>query len=151
MKTTTALTGEQAVRPRTRWQGLLLTAPSVGAALLPKLTCPICLPAYTAALGAVGIGAATYEPLLFWVTLAMVGLAVGSLAYEANKRRRYGPALLGAAAGAGVLLAKFVFSSDPAMYVGAALLFGAALWNVWLNRKPRDGACCACSPAEPAA
>ena len=30
--------------------------PAIGAALLPKLTCPLCWPAYTAVLNALGVG-----------------------------------------------------------------------------------------------
>ena len=138
--------GPDGARRATGWRGVLLAAPGAGAALLPKLTCPFCWPAYTAALGAVGISAASYGPYLFWTTLVLVGAGVGSLAHGATRRRGYRPLMLGAVAGALILAAKFAFSSDPATYAGAALLLGAALWHGWpiKNAPP----CCACAPHE---
>lgn len=128
------------------WRGMLLAAPGIGTALLPKLTCPFCWPAYTAALGAMGVSVAAYGPYLFWVTLGLVAVAVGSLAHHAKRRRGYRPLLLGAFAGALFIAAKFAFSSDLAAYAGAALLFAAALWHGWPIKNERP--CSACARSE---
>lgn len=134
-------------RRESGWRGLLLAAPGVGTALLPKLTCPFCWPAYTAALGAMGVSVASYGPYLFWTTLVLVGAGVGSLAHHAKRRRGYRPLLLGALAGVLIVAAKFAFSSDPATYAGAGLLLAAALWHGWPIKDAQP--CCACAPSEP--
>lgn len=117
---------------------LLTTVPVVGMALLPKLVCAACWPAYTAALGTLGIGFFDYTPYLVpLMTLALI-VAMGSLARLAYTRRRLEPLLLGAAAAATVIIGKFVVESDALMYVGIGTLMVASLFP-WRSRAP---ACC---------
>lgn len=120
--------------------------PSVGAALLPKLTCAACWPAYAGVLSSLGIGFVDYTPYLLPLTAAFLAVSVAALAYRARSRRGYGPFLLGAAGAVGVLVGKFALDSDPAMYAGLGILVAASLWNSW--RLPTTGAagCPACVP-----
>ena len=62
-------------------RGLGLAAlPSVGVALLPKLTCPFCWPAYTALLSSVGISFVDYTPyLLPTIAVNRPGIFGGSI------------------------------------------------------------------------
>lgn len=137
-----ATKGTDGAERGTGWRGLLFAGPGAGAALLPKLTCPFCWPAYTAALGALGISVASYGPYLFWTTLVLVLVSVGSLAHGAKRRRGYRPLLLGAVAGSLTVAAKFALSSDPATYAGATLLLGASLWHGWpIKDTPTCRAC----------
>lgn len=145
-KNTAVATSSRPSERKSGWRGLLLAAPGVGTALLPKLTCPLCWPAYTAALGAMGVSVASYGPYLFWTTLVLIGVGVGSLAHHAKRRRGYRPLLLGVFAGALIITAKFAFSSDPATYAGAVLLLGAALWHGWPIKEAPP--CCACARSE---
>lgn len=110
------------------------TLPSVGVALLPKLTCALCWPAYTALLTSLGIGFIDYTPYLFPTIAILLVITLATLAYRAPSRHGYGPFWLGALGGGAVLIGKFAAASDLALYGGAALLVGAAVWNIWPRR-----------------
>ena len=123
--------------------------PSVGAALLPKLTCPACWPAYAGVLSSLGVGFIDYTPYLLPLTAVFLALSVVALVYRARSRRGYGPFLLGLLAATTVLFGKFGFDNDSMMYAGLGGLVVASLWNSW--KRPttaRNGlvACPACIP-----
>lgn len=130
------------------WRLNMAVFPSLGLALMPKLACPACWPAYAGLLGSVGLGFLIKAEWLLPLTAAFLVIALGALAYGAKRRRGYGPFLLGLLAGAAILFGKFAFDSDPAMYAGIALLMAASLWN---TRPRRAGvsadACPACTPS----
>jgi hypothetical protein len=69
------------------------------------------------------------------LTAAFLAIAVGALAYRAKRRRGYLPFLVGVSAAVIVLVGKFTFESDPAMYAGLAVLIGASVWNTWPQRR----------------
>ena len=81
------------------------------------------------------------------LTAVFLAIAVGALAYRARRRRGYLPFALGVVAAAVVLIGKFTFESDPAMYAGLAILIGASLWNTW-PRRAAPAACPACADAK---
>ncbi|MBM3733950.1 MAG: MerC family mercury resistance protein [Acidimicrobiia bacterium] len=103
--------------------------PSIGAAFLPKLTCPACWPAYGGLLRSLGIGFVDYTPYLLPLTGAFLTIAVLALAYGAPTRRGYGPFALGVVGATIVMIGKFGFDSDPAMWVGLCILVATSLWN----------------------
>ena len=115
-------------------KGFLSALPAAGAALLPKLTCPICWPAYTAFLGSLGVGFVDYTPFLLPMTAGFLAISLGSLALLARRRHRVEPFLLGLIAAAAVLAGKFALGSDVAMYAGIALLIATPLLP-WRPRK----------------
>jgi hypothetical protein len=119
-------------------QGVSLL-PAIGVALLPKLTCPACWPAYAALLSALGVGFIDYTPYLLPLTLVFLIVTLAVLAWR--PRRGYAPLALGLAASAMVLVGKFSFDSETAVYSGVALLVVASGWNAW--PAPR-AACPAC-------
>lgn len=129
-----------------RWKSIFAAIPAIGAALLPKLTCPVCWPAYAGVLSAAGLGFIDYTPYLFPLTLAFLVLAVFSLGYRAERRRGYRPLIVGIIAALVVIVGKFVFTSDGAMYGGIALLMVGSLWNTWPQKALINGACPACNP-----
>lgn len=108
--------------------------PVVGTALMPKLVCPVCWPAYTALLSAMGIGFINYTPFLMPLTAFFLLVVLVSLAWRAKARRGYAPLILGTLAAAAMLIGKFQFDSDAATYIGIFMLIGASLWNVWPRR-----------------
>ncbi len=123
--------------------------PPVGAALLPKLTCPACWPAYAGLLSSLGINFTNYTPYLLPLTGFFLALSVFALAWRARMRRGYGPFWLGAASAFAVLAGKFGFDSDAAMYAGLAVLVAASVWNSWPRRRGNaDPDCPACVEAE---
>lgn len=109
--------------------------PSIGIAMLPKLTCPICWPAYTALLSSAGVGFVDYTPYLLPAMIVFLGITLWALAFRARARRGYGPFCLGVLGALGILLGKFVFETEPGLYLGTGFLVGASLWNIWPSRS----------------
>lgn len=105
--------------------------PTLGAALLPKLTCPVCWPAYAGLLSSLGLGFFDYTPYLLPLTAVFLGVSLFSLAYKARHRRGLGPFFMGAAAGVLMLAGKFLLEGDTVMYVGLVVLIVASIWNSW--------------------
>ncbi|MEW6330489.1 MAG: MerC family mercury resistance protein [Pseudomonadota bacterium] len=116
--------------------GLMPLVPAIGTALMPKLVCPACWPAYAGLLSALGLGFIDYTPLLLPLTLVFLAVVLVMLAWRAEARRGYAPLALGMVATVIVLIGKFQFDSDIATYTGIALLVGASLWNTWPRRNP---------------
>lgn len=129
------------------WKEAALTLPGIGTALLPKLTCGICWPAYAALASSLGFGFLTSIEYMLPITLGAMAVALWALAFRARRRRGYGPFWLGAAAAAIVYLGGFHWPWDPAMYAGAGLLVAASVWNVWPVRRREAEACPSCPPA----
>ena len=122
----------------------LLALPSVGFSMLPKLACPACWPAYAGLLSSVGLGFLISMAYLLPLTAAFLFLAVAALAFRANKRRGYGPLVLGLVAGSAVLLGKFAWESKLTMYSALGLLVVASLWNAWPLRDSEAATCPEC-------
>ncbi len=121
--------------------------PAIGTALMPKLVCPACWPAYAGLLSALGLGFIDYTPFLLPLTLVFLAVVLVTLTWRAQTRRGYAPLALGMAAAVIVLIGKFQFNSDIATYTGIALLVGASLWNTWPHRNP-TAPCPACMTGE---
>lgn len=128
------------------WRATATVLPGLGVALLPKLTCPLCWPAYAGILGATGLTFLMKDAWLLPITALLLLAALAALAWRAPSRRGYGPALAGLGASALILLGKFAVESDPLTYAGAAALVAASVWNVW--PRPRRAGCPAC-PTQP--
>lgn len=133
-----------------RWKRMAGVAPSVAVALLPKVACPACWPAYAGALSALGVTFLIDTRYLLALTSAFLAIALVFLGFRADRRWGYGPLALGVLASAALLVGKFWYESDAAMYVGVALLMIASLWNAWPRPLPdtRSAACCLVRPAD---
>jgi hypothetical protein len=129
--------------PASRGLGSGLALPGVVLALLPKGLCPACWPAYAAALSALGLGFLMQTRYLFPLTAVALALATAALAFRARLRRGYGPAALGGAAGAALLLGKYALGAPWAAYPAMAAFGAAAVWNAWPRRRAVCGACIA--------
>lgn len=141
-----ALTSATAPR-RAVQNGFSLAAmlPAIGAAALPKLTCPACWPAYAGLMSALGFGFIDYTPYLLPLMLGFLTVTLATLAWRARARRGYGPLWLGLASAGIVLTGKFAFDSENAVWTGIVLLVAASLWNSWPRRTA--GNCPACETA----
>lgn len=132
------------------WQSSLATVPGGAFALLPKLACPACWPAYAGLLSSMGLGFLLDTRYLFPLTAAFLTLAVAALAFDARARRGYVPFGLGLAAAVAVLAGKFAVDSNAAMYGGIGLLVAASAWNAWPRRQGDAARCPKCVQPEPA-
>lgn len=144
---TTALRNGDAQSGGGGWPTWLMIIPAVGVAMLPKLACPVCWPAYAGLLSSIGLGFLTQAAYLLPLTAAFLVVAVAALAIRAGNRRGYGPFIVGLLAAVTVIVGKFVVEFHPAMYGGIALLIGASIWNTWPKRKSVLS-CSACAEGE---
>lgn len=137
-----ALTKAAPVSPlkKSRWQTLAASFPALGVALLPKLTCPLCFPAYAALLGALGIEFVDYTPYLLPLTVIFLAIALGVLALQARRTGNVAALLLGLAAAMVVLLSKFYFEYDWLTTGGVVLLIIA----IFLGNRSRSATTAAC-------
>lgn len=126
-----------------RWRALAAASPALGVALLPKLVCPLCFPAYAAILGALGIEFIDYTPYLLPLTAFFLAVALGVLALQAWRTGNVTALLLGLAAAMIVLLGKFHFEHDWLTTGGVILLITAILLGN-RNRTSTTPACPAC-------
>ncbi|MBR29665.1 MAG: hypothetical protein CMN77_00090 [Spirochaetaceae bacterium] len=110
------------------------TLPAVGLAMLPKLTCAACFPAYAAILGSLGIGLWNYTPYLLPLTIASLAIVLFMLAFRARRRRGYMPLIVGVIVSLAIIFSKFYLHSDPLLYVGIAGLILVSGWNAWPKR-----------------
>jgi hypothetical protein len=127
-----------------RWQLNGAALPVIGVAFLPKLACPACWPAYAGLFSSMGVGFFDYTPYLLPLTVVFVLIAVAALAFRAKQRRGYKPLLVGILAAGTLLIGRFHFENDAAMYAGLLLLVSASLWNTWPRPSPADAECPAC-------
>jgi len=131
-----------------RW--VAATAPAILVALLPKIACPACWPAYAGALSSLGVTFLIDARYLFALTAAFLAVALFFLGFRARRRRGYGPLGLGVVASAVLLVGKFALDSDPAMYAGVGLLMAASLWNSWPRKEATSAGCPSCETDSPA-
>jgi len=130
-----------------RWRSIMAVFPAIGTALLPKVTCPACWPAYAGVLSTLGVGFVNYTPYMLPLTAVFFALALASLGVQARRHRNFTPLLVSLLATLLVIIGKFAVVSDLAMYAGITLFAGASLWNSWLQRASKNSPCPACIPA----
>jgi hypothetical protein len=128
------------------WKRSLAVLPGIGVSLLPKLACPLCWPAYTGLVSALGVGFLISAKYLLPLTVAFLAIAAAVLGFRASRRRGYGPFWLGLVAAAVILTGKFYFDAPPAAYAGVGLLIAASVWNSWPRRAVYQPICPACVP-----
>lgn len=127
-------------KPRDRRQWLALL-PGIGVALLPKVACPACWPAYAGLLSALGVGFLMSRAYLLPLTVLFLGFATAALFVEARKRRRPAPFWLGTIAAITVLVGKFEVDSGPATFAGIGLLVICSMWSTWPDATGCSGRC----------
>lgn len=130
-----------------RLHSVVVSLPAIGTALLPKLTCPLCFPAYSALLGALGLGFVDYTPYLLPATLAFLVIALGALAIGARRTGRLLPLMLGLVSATAVVVGKFVAHSPWTTNIGIALLVGA-IFLAARKRHVQPVSCPACVAQE---
>jgi len=124
-------------RPTTVIQRYLSVLPSVVLALLPRLACPCQFPAYAGLLGSMGLSFLTQTVYLFPLTAACLTFAVGGLAIRADLRQGYAPFCVGLCAAIGLMIGKFMISSDALVYIAIIVLLAASFWNSWPKKRAK--------------
>lgn len=142
---TIAAPGNRGAQPSMR-RGVWGVLPGIGSSLLPVGLCPACWPAYAGVLGSLGLSFLLDEHYLLALTVALLVVALFSLAWHAPSRRGYRPLLIGVLAAVLILAAKFAWPSPPLLYLGAAALLACSLWNSWPQRAAPAGSCAKCAP-----
>lgn len=138
---------EQATTPpRNRWKSTVAVLPGIGIALMPKVVCPLCWPAYAGILSAAGLTFLMEDRWLLPISAIFLLAALAALAWRAGSRRGYGPLGLGAVSAGTILVGKFALDSTVTVYVGIAALVLACVWNAW-PRRTVEPSCSACRPA----
>lgn len=132
--------------PRSRWKSTAAVLPGIGIALMPKVVCPLCWPAYAGVLSAAGLTFLMEDRWLLPISAVFLLAALSALAWRARSRRGYGPLGLGALSAGAILIGKFAFDSTATVYVGIAALVLACVWNAW-PRRTVEPSCSACRPA----
>lgn len=115
--------------------------PTIGVALLPKLTCAACWPAYSAVLASVGVGFFDYTPYLSGLLAAAIAITGIVLVRQARRQHRYAPLLLGAVGASILMVAKVGFDDMTMSYVGAVLFALATFWSSWTAGRSDCAAC----------
>lgn len=131
---------------RGRWHMIAASFPAIGVALLPKLTCPLCLPAYGALLSAMGLGFVDYTPYLLPFTAVFLAIALGTLAVHTYRSGRWLSLWVGLVAAAVIAFGKFYADNETLTIAGVSLLVGAVIMTM-RKRTQSAPACSACVPA----
>ena len=126
------------------WRQTLIAVPGVGVSLLPKLACPLCWPAYAGLLSSVGLGFLISTKYLVPLTAGFLIVALVALAFRARRRHGYGPFAIGLLASLLVVVSKFEWESNSALYGALGLLIVASLWNAWPTRDRQNATCFQC-------
>lgn len=123
----------------------LLTVPAIGVALMPKLICPLCWPAYAG------------NPVFRWTRIPDLRNVFAAIhdslfdpgAWNVSIPRQTTPAVHSADIGhrgfSYVVTGKFYLERDALMYGGITVLVVAAVWNAW---PPAVVESCSCNPNE---
>ena len=133
--------------PEKRRVDLVAAFPAVALALLPKVACPACWPAYAGIVSALGIGFVLKTQYLLPLTVLFLAVSLSTLLYKARVRGGVGPFILGFVGAIMIVFGKFTIDSDVLVYSGVGILIGASLWKSWPRTKSKTVSCCNCAPA----
>src|SRR2546425_10260423 len=100
----------------------VLAFPGIGVALLPKLACPLCWPAYAGVLSSFGLGFLISATYLLPITIAFLILTLIVLVFRAKRRRGYLPFGFGLIGAAPTRARKCRLGSAPAFHCGIVIL-----------------------------
>ena len=107
--------------------------------LLPKVVCPLCWPAYTAVLGALGIGFMDYGPAVPWLIAIFLAFTVGGLGRAALRTKQFGPPIVGTAGAASIVLGAFTTGGRNLALAGAVILLFACAWTMRATPRRHHG------------
>jgi len=128
--------------------GIISSSGSGISALIPVISCPLCWPAYTSLLAALGIGFFNYSSYLIPLLISFIGFVGFSLWRDYHFHKRIIPFLFALFGGASVIFAKIIYSYNLLLYTGIACLVVASIINIFYVKKmakklmqPCEGCC----------
>lgn len=95
------------------------------------IVCPLCIPALGALLASVGLGVALNLEVLKVLLIFFLGAALLSLAGSLRFHRNWKIFLLGLAGAIMIYAGRHIWFCVSLMWVGAAMLIGTSVWNLW--------------------
>lgn len=100
---------------------------------LVAIVCPLCIPALGAFLASVGLGFAVSITFLqpFLIVLLLVSLF--SLTWSVRLHKQWWVLVVGATGAFGIYAGRYIWFSQPLMYMGAFLLIGISFVNFKLK------------------
>src|ERR1051326_4124741 len=99
-----------------------LAFPGIGVALLPKLACPLCWPAYAGMVSSVGLGFLISTTYLLPITIAFLTLTLAVMVLRAGERDGYAPFGFGLIGATAAMIGKFTLESNSMLYIGVGVL-----------------------------
>ena len=128
------------------WKGIFAMFPSIGAVIIPGISCPLCWPAYTGLLSSLGIGFLNYTPYLSPFIIVLLTISVLALGFHAERRHGYLPACVGLTAALVIVIGRFAIGWTLLTYAGIVLLIAASVWNSWPLKYKSSSSCSVCVP-----
>ncbi|MFI5323348.1 MAG: hypothetical protein ACHQ6U_07415 [Thermodesulfobacteriota bacterium] len=130
-----AITARRSGTTRSRFGGFVAGVAAVSVALLPKIACPICWPAYAGLLSAVGLGFLIRGTNLLIVSTIFLGLALTVFALRGRNRKNFMPFWLALIGVSLIIPGKFLLNRMIVFYAGTAFLTVAIMLDIWPLNK----------------
>lgn len=130
-----AIKMERSVMTQSRTGGMIAAIPAIGVALLPKIACPVCWPAYAGLLSAAGLGFLIQGNNLFIISMVFLGLALGTFALRGKSKKNFTPFWLALVGMFLVIPGKFLWDNMIIFYAGMAFLTAAVIIDIWPLQK----------------
>lgn len=125
----------QAFSMTTKRVGLswLSSLAGVGAVILPKGLCPICVAAWGGMLGSLGI--VLVEENVRWILGLTLSVGLAGFALSVRRHRRWWTAALAVVAAVTTFVGRSLFH-EPTLYGGIVLLVAATAADSWARKHP---------------
>jgi len=106
---------------------------AAGFSALVAIVCPLCIPSVGAFLASVGLGFAVNVGFVRSLLLALLGLALFSLAWSSRMHGKWWVFFAGLLGACGIYVGRYLWFSQWFMIVSAAFLIGVTLVNFRLK------------------
>jgi hypothetical protein len=117
----------------------LSAVPVVLIAAMPK--CPLC---WMALMSAIGLSSTVRSTWMRPLAATLLFLSISALFIRARRRGRYAPFYLGLVAACALYFLKFTFQHNVGVYLSAATLLGASIWNALSEYRAPNNEHCGC-------
>lgn len=127
------VSGNSPPKTARKWLSAVASVFSSGLAIV----CPVCIPAFGAFLASIGLGFAVRASVLQPLLIVLLAANLAALVWSVKLHRRSWVIVTGALGAAMIYAGRYVWFSEPLLWVGAATLIGTSIANFRIKR-----ACC---------